>query len=109
MNKIKIKSETEVANIEVNTTKASTNLEFTRPLWFMDIKANGYQTEALIDNGSTINLMTMDLAQKFGCEVEEDDSFIINKFEAKKSTAGLTTMRILYRQHQQEKMNSPSS
>ena len=94
VNEIEIKSETEVSNIEVNTTKASTNMEFTRPLWFMDIKANGHQAEALIDNGSTINLMTTELAQKFGCEVEEDDSFIINKFEAKKCTAGLTTMRV---------------
>ena len=91
---MEIKNETEVSNIEVNTTKTSTNLEFTRPLWFVDIKANGYQAEALIDNGSMINLMTIDLAQKFGCEVEEDDSFIINKFEAKKSAAGLTTMRV---------------
>ena len=87
-------TEAETHNTEVYTTNAETDLAFSRPLWTMDVTVNGHEAEILIDNGATVNLMTKELAEKLGCEIDVENDIIINKFEAKKNAIGIASAKM---------------
>jgi len=78
--------------VELNATFSENN--FTVPLQYLDVTINGHLAECLVDSGSNVNIITRDLAEKFGCDVDKDETYVINKFEAKKKSSGVTVAKV---------------
>ena len=82
-------TEDETEETNVHETEVHTNEDLAESIQFVKIRLNNSEEHALIDSGSSINILSESLAKKINAKIIQRNNIIINKFSSKVTAKGI--------------------